>query len=218
MCTSWESHSSSTFPAFGAPFSATAKPPYVVNAPIAFRQYRAGRAEPIKAPDDERVAGAEILDRATETRARSRCARRRVFMNDVDAGGTQRVELQCRRLFVRRDACIANQARFVDRDDLWESRDRAKRCPGAYLSPFPVVFAVRAGAVTADAGSVSVTADEFAEPSPPATCAASSSSSGMPFERDCAAVFARLPFEAKVRFHAHPPTMIRMHSSEPRDR
>jgi len=39
-------------------------------------------------------------------------------VHDVDADGAQRVELQCRRLFVRRDARVADEARFVDRNDL----------------------------------------------------------------------------------------------------
>jgi hypothetical protein len=67
--------------------------------------------EPIELPDDEGIARCEIRDRGLESRSRSQRSRCGILVNDGATGGAQCVELQRRCLFIRRHACVADQAR-----------------------------------------------------------------------------------------------------------
>jgi hypothetical protein len=68
-------------------------------------------SDPIEFPDDEGIARREIRDRALEPGSRSQRPRCGILVNDGASGGAQRVELQRRRLFVRRHARVADQPR-----------------------------------------------------------------------------------------------------------
>jgi hypothetical protein len=87
------------------------------------QQVAQGAAQPVELPDQERVAGAELVEHLRQLRSGRQGAAGGIHEDAVAAGGAQGVELEVRRLLARRDAGVA--------EEVTHARTVAERVPRA---------------------------------------------------------------------------------------